>query len=68
MKLLPQEIRRIRANALLETKFSPSTQQVILRKETNDFAKDLFTTIQRNKRIKNTLVLVVVLEIAEEEK
>lgn len=59
MKLLPQEMRRIRQNALLETKFSPSTQQVILRKETNDFAKTLFTTIQRNKRIKNAIVVVL---------
>ena len=59
MKLLPQEIRRIRANALLESKFSPSTQQVILRKDTNDFARNLFTTLQRNKRIKNAVVVVL---------
>lgn len=59
MKLLPQEIRRIRANSLLETKFSTSTQQVILRKETNDFARNLFTTLQRNKRIKNAVVVVL---------
>ena len=59
MRLLPQEMRRIRQNALLESKFSPSTQQVILRKETNDFARNLFTTLQRNKRIKNAVVVVL---------
>ncbi len=65
MKLLPQEIRRIRANALLVKKVSPDTQNVILKKDLNEFTKDVLTTLQRNKRVKNAIV--VVLEIDKEE-
>jgi hypothetical protein len=65
MKLLPQEIRRIRQNALLVKKVSPSTQQVILTKDLNTFTKDFLTTLNRKKRIKNAMV--VVLETGEEE-
>lgn len=65
MKLLPQEIRRIRANALLVKKVSPDTQNVILKKDLNEFTKDVLTTLQRNKRVKNAIV--VVLEIDKED-
>lgn len=64
MKLLPQEIRRIKANALLVKTVSPSTQQVILTKDLNTLTKDILTTLHRNKRIKNAMV--VVLETEEE--
>lgn len=65
MRLLPQEIRRIRANALLVKKVSPDTQNVILKKDLNEFTKDVLTTLQRNKRVKNAIV--VVLEIDKED-
>lgn len=65
MKLLPQEIRRIRANALLVKTISSETQIPILTKSLNEFTKDLLTTLKRNKRLKTSLV--VVLEIDKEE-
>ena len=65
MKLLPQEIRRIRANALLEQKVSPDTKTAILTKDLNAFTKDVQILLQRNRRIKTALV--VVLEIDKEE-
>lgn len=65
MKLLPQEIRRIRANAVLVKAISSETQIPILTKSLNEFTKDLLTTLKRNKRIKNSIL--VVLEIDKEE-
>lgn len=64
MKLLPQEIRRIRANALLEKKVSADTKLEVIKKDLEDFKKEVLTTLQRNKRIKTALV--VALEIEEE--
>ena len=65
MKLLPQEIRRIRQNALLEQKVSPDTKLEVTKKDLEDFKKEVLTTLQRNKRIKSALVEV--LEIEEEQ-
>ena len=59
MRLLPQEMRRIRQNALLEQKVSPDLQPAILTKTLNAFTKNLVTTLQRNKRIKNAIVVVL---------
>ena len=59
MRLLPQEMRRIRQNALLEQKVSPALQPAILTKTLNAFTKNLLTTLQRNKRIKNAIVVVL---------
>lgn len=59
MKLLPQEIRRIRSNALLELKVSPDTKTAILTKDLNAFTKDVQVLLQRTKRIKHALVVVM---------
>ncbi len=59
MKLLPQEIKRIRQNALLEQQVSPDLQPTILTKTLNVFAKDVQTTLRRNKRIKNAIIVVL---------
>lgn len=59
MKLLPQELRRIRQNALLEQKVSPDLQPAILTKTLNAFIKNILTILQRNKRIKNAIVVVL---------
>jgi hypothetical protein len=52
-------MRRIRQNALLEQKVSPDLQPAILTKTLNAFAKDVLTTLRRNKRIKNAIVVVL---------
>jgi hypothetical protein len=65
MKLLPQEIRRIRQNALLVKRVCPSTQQAILTKDLNAWTKDVLTTLNRNKRVKSALVVVLETEEGE---
>ena len=65
MKMLPQEVKRIRQNALLLKKVSPDTKNLILKHELSEFAKDAFDLLQRKKSIKNALVVLVETEKEE---
>lgn len=65
MKLLAGEIRRIRANALLEKKFSPDTRLEVTKKDLEDFKKNLLHTLQTKKHAKNLLLLLVETEKVE---
>ena len=59
MKLLPQEIKRLRANAILLKKVSPDTRLEITKKDLNEFTKDVLATLQTKKQIKSMLLVCV---------
>lgn len=53
MKLLPQEVRRIRQHAILTLRLSPDTKTEITKKEILGFTKNLLNTIQQKRQIKH---------------
>ena len=59
MILLPQELRRVRQNALLEQKVSPDLQPAILTKILNGFTKNVLITLKRNRRVKHAIIVVL---------
>lgn len=59
MKLLPQEIKRLRQHALLVKKFSPDTKLEVTKKDLNEFTKDVLATLQTKKSIKNMMLVCV---------
>lgn len=59
MKLLPQEIKRLRQHALLVKKFSPDTKLEVTKKDLGDLTKDVLATLQYKKQIKNALLVLV---------
>lgn len=66
MKLLPQEIKRIRANALLVKKVSPDTKLEVTKRDLGDWNKEVLATLQRKKQIKNMLLVLVETDKEEE--
>jgi len=66
MKLLPQEIRRIRQNALLEKKVSPDTKLSVTKRDLGDWNKEVLATLQRKKQSKNMLLVLVEIDKEEE--
>ena len=65
MKLLSQEIKRLRANALLVKKVSPDTRLEITRRDLGDWNKDVLATLQTKKQVKN--MMLVLLEADKED-
>jgi hypothetical protein len=59
MKLLPQEIKRIRHHALLVKQVSPDTKLEVTKKDLGDFTKDVLATIQTKKQIKHMMLVLV---------
>ena len=59
MKLLPHELKRLRANALLVKKVSPGTRFEITRRDLGDFTKDVLATLQTKKQVKNMMLVCV---------
>jgi hypothetical protein len=65
MKLLPQEVKRLKANAILVKQVSPDTKLEITKRNLGDWNKDVLATLHRKKRIQNMLLVLV--ETGEEE-
>lgn len=59
MKLQPQEIKRLRANAILVKQVSPDTKLDATKRDLGDFTKQVLTTLQTKKQIKNMLLVLV---------
>jgi len=59
MKLLPHELKRLRANALLVMKVSPDTRLEITRRDLGNFSKDVLATLQTKKQVKNMMIVLV---------
>jgi|CXWL01.1.fsa_nt_gi hypothetical protein len=65
MKLQTQEIRRIRANALLVKQVSPDTKLDVTKRDLGTWTKEVLTTLQTKKQIKNMLLVLVETEKEE---
>ena len=65
MKLLPQEVKRLRHNALLVKNVSPDTKLEITRRDLGAWTKDVLATLQTKKQIKS--MVLVLLETDKEE-
>lgn len=66
MRLLPQEIKRLRQNAILVKKFSPNTKLEISKRDLADWSKDVLHTLQFKKQFKNLLLVCVEIDKEEE--
>jgi hypothetical protein len=66
MKLLPQEIKRLRQHAILLRKFSPDTKLEVTKKDLGGFTKHVLATLQFKKQIKNMLLVLVEADKEEE--
>lgn len=59
MKLLPQEVKRLRQHAILLKKVSPDTKLEITRGELGAWTKDVLATLQTKKQVKNMMLVLV---------
>ena len=59
MKLLPQEIKRLRANALLVKKVSPDTKLEVTKRDLSAWTKDVLITLQTKKQVKHMMLVCV---------
>lgn len=59
MKLPSHEVKPLRAKALLLKQVSPDTKLEVTKKDLGDFTKQVLTTLQTKKQIKNMLLVLV---------
>jgi hypothetical protein len=61
-KLTTQEQKRLREHAALTLRLSQDTRPEITRKNIAEFFRDLLSTIQRKRQIKNWVVTLIEIE------
>ena len=66
MKLQPHALKRLKSNALLVKQVSPDTKLEVTKKDLGDFTKQVLTTLQTKKQIKNMLLVLVETDKEEE--
>lgn len=59
MRLLPHELKRLRQHAILVKKVSPDTRLEVTKRDLGDFTKEVLTTLQYKKQIKNLMLVLV---------
>jgi hypothetical protein len=61
-KLSTQEQKRIREHAALTLHLSQDTRPEVTRKDIAEFSRDLLSTIQRKRQVKNWVVTLIEIE------
>ena len=65
MRLQPQEMRRIRSNALLVKQVSQDTKLDVTKRDLSSWTKEVLATLQTKKQVKHMMLVLVETEKAE---